>query len=192
MERWIDIKGYEGLYQVSDNGRVRSLDRRVGVIDGSVRCFRGKILKPNIATNGYLYVNLYKDGSRKTTYIHSCVLKNFNPCDDVLTVDHINEIKTDNRLCNLRWLSFHDNASRSTRGRFRRSDEHMEGNPRTKKVIGYIDGNVVEEYPCAKYLTIIYGVNYSTLRYYLQKGSIVIDGKEFVYGNNGNKNSKKK
>ena len=93
--------GYEGLYQVSDLGRVKSLRKN-------------KILKPTKAGRGYFSLGLVKNGIKERVYIHRIVLETFNPRDDMdlkidgrkyLNVDHINNIKTDNRLENLQWLT---------------------------------------------------------------------------------------
>ena len=93
MEVWKDIKGYEGHYQVSDMGNVRSLKRN-------------KNLKPSPSNHGYLLVDLYKDGKRKMCKVHRLVAQTFIPNpENKPTVDHINTIKTDNRVSNLRWFT---------------------------------------------------------------------------------------
>ena len=65
VEVWKDIKDYEGLYQGSNLGRARSLDRWVKSINGSVRFYKGRILKPFTTKNGYLQVCLWKNGKVK-------------------------------------------------------------------------------------------------------------------------------
>ena len=102
MEVWKDIKGYEGLYQVSDLGRVKSLPRIVNYRHG-VRMTRGRILKPqmNVGT-GYLQIGFL----RKTFQIHREVAKSFIETTDYnLQINHINGIKTDNRIENLEWVT---------------------------------------------------------------------------------------
>jgi hypothetical protein len=103
-ERWLPIVGYEGLYEVSDLGRVKSFARYKD----------GKILKPTIY-GGYLRVEL-KD---KTNKIHRLVLQAFLPIDEFKQVNHMNHIKTDNRLCNLEWCSPSENL------RFRKKREGL-------------------------------------------------------------------
>lgn len=100
MEIWKDIEGYEGRYQVSNDGRVKSL----GV--------RGKILSPCFDTHGYYIVSLSKNGIVKKQKIHRIVAKSFikNP-DSKREVDHINTIRTDNRVANLRWATTRENAN---------------------------------------------------------------------------------
>lgn len=101
-EIWRDIKGYEGLYQVSNYGRVKSLDHYIKS-KGGKRLVKGKILKPDL-DKGYLRVTLSKDGVIKHIMVHRLVAEAFIPNPhNYPTVDHINRIKTDNRKENLRW-----------------------------------------------------------------------------------------
>lgn len=105
MEEFRDIQGYEGLYQVSNLGRVKSL--------GNDKTRKEKILNPSIDGNGYFHVRLYKDCKSKTTKIHQLVAISFlnhTRCGHKLVVDHINDIKTDNRLENLQIITQRENA----------------------------------------------------------------------------------
>lgn len=98
-EVWKDIEGYEGLYQVSSLGKVRSLPRNTT---------SGKILKPITHKNGYLFVVLCKDGKAKLYKVHRLVALAFVPNDDPqykIEVNHINEKKNDNRVSNLEWCT---------------------------------------------------------------------------------------
>lgn len=72
-EIWKPIKGYDGLYEVSNNGRVRSLDR----FDSLGRLHKGKRLKPSRTVHGYLFVSLNKMGETKQRYIHDIVAETF-------------------------------------------------------------------------------------------------------------------
>ena len=73
MEEWRDIEGYEGLYQVSSLGRVKSLDRIITYKDGRVYHYTGKILNPSKAGNGYMMTSLCGD----KVYIHRLVAQAF-------------------------------------------------------------------------------------------------------------------
>ena len=109
-EIWKDIKGYEGLYQISNYGRVKRL-----VFVNNV-CSKPKetIINPCVKDNKYLYVSLHKDGCRKNKYIHRLVAEAFisNPnCYPV--VNHIDYDVTNNKLDNLEWCSQKDNVEHS-------------------------------------------------------------------------------
>lgn len=102
-EIWRDIDGYEGLYQVSNLGRVRSLDKGEKLPNG-YRIRKGKILKPGLNRYGYQFVYLYKDGKAKMHTVHKLVAQAFisNP-QHFKEINHIDEVKTDNRASNLEW-----------------------------------------------------------------------------------------
>lgn len=108
MEVWKDIQGYEGLYQVSNLGNVRSLDY------GGTR--RVKILKLDTQKNGYKQVKLYKNGKCKNHRIHRLVSIHFidNP-KNLPKVNHKNENKADNRVENLEWCDSKYNNNFGTR-----------------------------------------------------------------------------
>ena len=93
-EKWKPIFGYNGLYEVSDLGRVRS------IYSGEWR-----VMRPAKNPNGYLFVNLKRDGRQKNFYIHRLVAQAFIENDNIFNteINHINECKSDNRASNLEW-----------------------------------------------------------------------------------------
>ena len=115
-EEWRDVVGYEGLYQVSDQGRVKSLERKIPHWRGGERIQKERILKPIDDGRGYLRVDLYAGGKRKRFKVHRLVCQAFheNPGNKP-QVNHINEDKTDNRACNLEWSTRIENCNHGTR-----------------------------------------------------------------------------
>lgn len=108
-EIWKDIPGYEGLYQVSDQGRVKSLKRMYhDPVRNVYRTCHEKILVPHRGNHGYYSVSLAIKSTRKNLRIHRLVMFAFHGTSG-LVVDHINEIKTDNRLQNLRYCTHKEN-----------------------------------------------------------------------------------
>lgn len=104
-ETWKPIPGYEGLYEVSDHGRVRSLDRRYIRADGIATRRRGRILKPVMNGSSKHQVYLCAPGEKqKPQLVHRLVLTAFvGPCPEGMEACHSNDVPTDNRLANLRW-----------------------------------------------------------------------------------------
>ena len=105
LETWRDIEGYEGLYQVSDFGEVRSL-----------KYGKTKLLKPKKETNGYLRVGFYKDSKQKWYLVHRLVATAFieNP-DNLPEVNHIDEDKTNNVVANIEYCDHKRNCNHGTR-----------------------------------------------------------------------------
>ena len=106
-EIWKDIKDYEGIYQVSNQGRVRSLDRTVKYVTGAKRKLHGKIIKVQDDGRGYSQVRLYdKNRKGKTIKVHKLVATNFiNNPKKYKEVNHKNGVKDDNSVGNLEWTT---------------------------------------------------------------------------------------
>ena len=108
-EVWKDIEGFEGMYQVSNMGRIKSLNRVQKSYNGKCLCdltVKSRILKQTFTRKVYLHVCLAKNGICKTERVHRIVAKAFLPNpDNKPSVDHKNTITTDNRVENLRWAT---------------------------------------------------------------------------------------
>lgn len=110
VETWRDIPGYEGLYQVSNLGRVKRLSRSMEESNGNTRYLKEKILKGGKFPNGYRYVCLRKNNENKNMMVHRLVAISFIPNPKSYpVVNHINGIKTDNRVENLEWCTHSKN-----------------------------------------------------------------------------------
>jgi hypothetical protein len=111
-EIWKPVVGYEGLYEVSNRGRVRSLDRR-RPHNGHTRFFPGQVLTPATHRQGYYSVKVC--GGRREL-VHRLMAKAFIPNPENLPlVRHLNDVKTDNRLENLAWGTYSENSKDSVR-----------------------------------------------------------------------------
>ena len=117
-EIWKDIEGYEGLYQISNMGRVKSVERTVRCGRGYYRTVPEKIRKGRNDGWGYLFVSLYKDGKAKECRINRLVAQAFLPNPDNLPeVNHIDENKQNNCVDNLEWCSRSYNINHGTRNK---------------------------------------------------------------------------
>jgi|688.fasta_scaffold962742_2 hypothetical protein len=103
-EQWLPVVGYEGIYEVSDQGRVRSLDRIITYPDGHEQTHMGKGLSPWSDPQGRQQVTLTINSNTKSVRVHRLVLEAFiGPCPSGMVACHWNDDSTDNRLENLRW-----------------------------------------------------------------------------------------
>jgi hypothetical protein len=105
-ELWRPIPDFEGIYQVSSLGRVRSLDRRVWSSRGFWAELRGQVLGTSALPSGHLHVGLRTGGKRVNRLVHRLVLEAFvGPCPDGMEACHWDGDPTNNSLSNLRWDS---------------------------------------------------------------------------------------
>ena len=134
-EIWRPVVGYESLYEVSSFGRVRSLDRIIIYPNGRKHFYKGQIMKSHKDKYGYLVILLSKNGIDKNYFIHRLVAETFIPNPDNLPqVNHKSEVKTENFVWNLEWISNMDNVIYS----------------QGKQVEQYtIEGNLIATYPSA-------------------------------------------
>ena len=116
-EQWKDVAGYEGLYQVSNYGRVRSLDRYVANKNG-IALKKGKIItSADVSKKKYQKVNLWKDNSGKCYLVHRLVAEAFLPNPEHFQeVNHKDENPLNNSADNLEWCDRTYNAHYGTRG----------------------------------------------------------------------------
>jgi hypothetical protein len=119
MEEWRAVKGFEGWYEISDMGRIRSLDRVIHHIEDKVynkskiQINEGKILTPQANNRGYYYIMLYRNSKHYKRYIHRLVAEAFLPAPpkSYRVVNHISGNHQDNRKENLEWCTQKQNIN---------------------------------------------------------------------------------
>lgn len=133
QEVWADVRGYEGRYQVSNMGRVRSLPRRVkGGFFGTIPRRGALLATPPRPGTGYPVVSL----SRKQFHVHALVAREFCQGEATgLVVNHKNGVKTDNRAENLEWVTQSENVAHAFRELGR---------------VSHLKGKLGDKHPCAR------------------------------------------
>ena len=157
---WRAVKGYEGLYAVSNTGQVKSLFRYK------------KILKPNVMKRGYCTVELFKDGQSKRLLIHRLVAEAFIPNPDNLSqVNHIDENPMNNSADNLEWCTakYNMNYGDGAKTRHLKIDYTTEkrkqiarenGRKRGKPIYQMKNGEIINKYENAKQASIATGIDH--------------------------------
>lgn len=145
-ETWKPVVGYEGLYEVSSEGRVRNVKT-------------GRILKPGNNGRGYLYVCLYKNGAVKNHCLHRLVAQAFiqNP-NKLPEVNHKDEIRTNNNLDNLEWCTYKYNANYGTR-----NEKIAKGNSKPIQQLDMKTRLIIATYPSLKEAGLSTGIDCDTI-----------------------------
>ena len=136
-EIWRPIKNYEGLYEISNLGKVKALNYNRENIEKELAMGTGK--------GGYLYVTLYKNAKAKRKYIHRLVAETFIISNNHLPcVNHIDGCKQNNIETNLEWCDYKENIAHAYKlGLYKTGEKH----PRNKKVLQYdMNGNFIKEW----------------------------------------------
>lgn len=145
-EIWKDIKNYEGKYQVSNLGRVKSL-KRYKENYSKLQLVPEKILAQADNGNGYKFVSLWKDSKQKMYYIHRLVAETFIPNEhDLKQVNHKDGIKNNNSILNLEWCSCSENQKHAYKKLKRITAKN---NKHTSFKVNKLDdkNNIIESYP---------------------------------------------
>ena len=112
-EIWKDIPKYEGLYQASNLGRIKSIKRVIYKSDGTIQTLKERILSPGNDGRGYYKVLLYKNKKNKTFSVHKLVAMAFfghEPCGHKMVVNHIDNNPINNKACNLEIVTQRENV----------------------------------------------------------------------------------
>jgi len=103
-EVWKDVPGYEGSYQASTDGRVRSLDRHVNHYSGGKSLIKGKVLTPRPRKNGYESICLRNEAGAKDMLVHRIIAITFlERANNKPMINHLDGVKTNNAVTNLEW-----------------------------------------------------------------------------------------
>lgn len=165
MEIWKPIPDYEGFYEVSNLGRVRSVSRFV--MNHYTKEWReGKVLKPYVTPQGYYNVKLSKLGVKDKHNIHRLVASAFIPnCENKRTVNHKNGIKTDNRVENLEWATYSENIKHAYDNGLKErkatsfAENHHKTNLKNTDVVDIYNSTL-----STKELSIKYGISYDVIQ----------------------------
>ncbi len=157
MELWKTIIGFEGYYEVSNTGKVRSVDRTICDKNGNPRALKGREMKLTRTKgkdgNGYIVVNLRKLGTSEVSFVHVLVATAFipNPCHYPM-VNHIDGDKTNNDVSNLEWTTYSYNNLHALYHHLRK--------PRGTPVMQMTeDGDIIEVYASASEAERITGIS---------------------------------
>ena len=166
---WKPVTGYEGLYEVSNMGVIKSLNfRRTG---------EEKILSTSKDTSGYYFVTLFNKGSRKECRVHRLVAEAFIPNPEYKPcIDHINTDRTDNRVENLKWVTHKENSNNQlTKNKIIKSHQdpilkkkrsQNISKSKMKPVIQFSqDGQIITVYNSVKNATEITGIDKASISY---------------------------
>lgn len=160
-ELWKNIQGYEGLYQISNFGRVKSFRKST-----KYSCQSEFILKPSVANTGYAQVCLYANGTRKKFLVHRLVAGAFIPNPDNLPqINHKDENRLNNHISNLEWCTpEYNNAYGSAKIRA------IDTRSKPIEQLTY-DGKVIAVYRSSRIASEITGIKKGTLIMAINKHS---------------------
>ena len=172
QEIWKDIKGYEGLYQVSNKGNVKSLKRVYwsGIKNLTPKILKEKILNTHKAYNtDYLNVVIYKNSKPKCWYLHRLVAETFLPNpENKRCINHIDGNKRNNNVENLEWCTYAENTEHAIKLGLR-NDCNMRGikgklNKNAKPIYEYdLELNLIKKWDCISEASRHYGVKPHTI-----------------------------
>ncbi|CYW53522.1 TPA: HNH endonuclease [Streptococcus suis] len=169
-ENWKDIVGYEGYYQVSDFGRVRSLDREITKKDGRTMVVRGRVMEGTIKDNGYIQISLWKENKGQSFYLHRLVILAFSDSEPLETVNHIDGNKRNNNFRNLEWASYRDNNVHAIKNGLN-STKHRRNKRGSIPVLQFdLNANLVKQYPSMRQAHRETGIDCTAIGHSIKKG----------------------
>jgi hypothetical protein len=171
--KWKPVAGYEGYYEVSDCGLVRSVSRDIKQMNNGTLCihrYKGRVLKPSPGKYGHLRVTLQRCGESEVLLVHRLVLETFaGDCPAGMECCHRNGHPGDNRLSNLRWDTHKENHADSIR-----NDTQPRGGANGRALldewgVGWIRRFLKSRFATPQYLADVFGVSRPTI-YAIKQG----------------------
>lgn len=187
-EIWKDIPGYEGYYQISNLGRVRSVKRKIKYSNEIFHSYDGKILKNKLGKQGYFYIKLCIHKKYKNIKIHNLISNAFIPnIENKPEINHKNGIRTDNRIENLEWCTRSENILHAYRVLNRTKNKPLlgkkgENHPISKKINKLmISGEFIEAYDSIREASIKTNTNKSCISAVCKKRQLTANGYKWEY-----------
>lgn len=166
IEIWKPINGYEGLYEVSNLGNIKTLERIYLSGNGkkAINKVKEKLIKTYNNGHGYSYVSLRKNGIKTAISVHRIVAKEFIPnINNLKCVNHKNGIKNDNRVENLEWCTYKENSEHAKQIGLIKSGELHHNSLLTNKQVLEIRNKYSSKNFTLKMIGDEYGINYRTV-----------------------------
>ena len=184
LEEWKDVKGFEGLYQVSNMGNFKSLDRVTQHNDGRVRRIKGKVIEGSLSYRGYIQVTMSKNGVITSSSLHRLVAKTFlgEPPTSKHVVNHIDGNPTNNSINNLEWVTQKVNAQHAVSTGLVNYKTYA----KYKDLGYYINDELVDVYESVKHASDVLGINYFTILKSIKENRKLRDGSYFTLHENSN------
>ena len=184
LEEWKDVKGFEGLYQVSNMGNFKSLDRVSYHNDGRVRRIKGKAINGSLSYRGYIQVTMSKNGVITSSSLHRLVAKTFlgEPPTSEHVVNHIDGDPTNNNVDNLEWVTQKANAQHAVSTGLVNYKTYA----KYKDLAYYINDELIGVYDSAKHASDVLGINYFTILKSIKENRKLRDGSYFTLHENSN------
>ena len=179
LEEWKVIPGYEGMYEASSKGNIRSLDREIKDKNGHIRHQKGKVIRTYYDKRGYKRCYLCKDGDNKELLVHQLVAKAFIPNpNNYKMINHKDETHDNNCVENLEWC---DAKYNNNYGTLKQRLSEL----KKKKIICITDGN---KFNSVNEAAEFYGIDRRLISGVLSKAKKTTYGKVFIYDEEGIKN----